>query len=74
MREFVIKNLGRMKYVLGIEVAHSQNGVIVSEHKYIIDLLAEIGFVNCQPEKTPIEVNHILNLNKDEHQTDRGNY
>ena len=72
MRELVIKNLGRMKYVLGIEVAHSQNGVIVSQQKYILDLLAEIGFVNCQPEKTLIEVNHILNLNKDEHQTDRG--
>ena len=72
MRELVIKNLGRMKYVLGIEVAHSQNGVIVSQEKYILDLLAEIGFVNYQPEKTLIEVNHILNLNKDEHQADRG--
>ena len=66
MREFVIKNLGRMKYFLGIEVAHSQNGVIVSQQKYILDLLAEIGFGKCQPEKTPIEVNHILNINKDE--------
>ena len=66
IREFVIKNLGMMKYFLGIEVAHSQNGVIVSQQKYIHDLLAEIGFTNCQPEETPIEVNHILNLNKDE--------
>ena len=41
MREFVVKILGRMKYFLGIEVAHSQNCVILSQQKYILDLLAE---------------------------------
>ena len=34
--------------------------------KYIPDLLAETGFTDCQPTKTPIEVNHRLNLNKND--------
>ena len=74
MRESAIKDLGRMKYFLGIEVAHSQNGVILSQHKYILDLLAETRFTDCQPTKTPITVNHKLNLNNDEQQTKTGNY
>ena len=31
MNEFAIKNLGRMKYFLGIEVAYSKNGIILSQ-------------------------------------------
>ena len=74
MNEFSIKNLGRMKYFLGIEVAYSKDGIILSQKKNILDLLTDIGFINCQPAKTPIEVNHKLTLNKDEQETDIGNY
>ena len=29
--EFVVKTLGRMKYFLGIEIAHSSHGLILSQ-------------------------------------------
>ena len=74
MREFTIKNLARMKYFLGIEVAHFKNEVMLSEQKYILDLLAEIGFIDCRLAKTPMEVNHKLNLNEDEQKTNAGDY
>ena len=54
MNEFDIKNLGRMKYFLGIEVAYYLNGIILSQQNYILDLLADIRFRECQPTKTPI--------------------
>ena len=47
MEEFAVKNLGPMKYFLGIEVAHSSNGIIFSQQKYIPDLLTETGFADC---------------------------
>ena len=74
MKEFAIKNLKRMKYILGIEIAHSSNGIILSQHKYNIDLLVEIDFTDCQPAKTPIEVNHRLALKEDEQETNIGNH
>ena len=74
MREFVIKNLGKMKYFLGIEVAHSKNGMMLSQQKYILDLLAETGFMDCRPAKIPIEVNHKLNLNEDEQKINAREY
>lgn len=37
--EFEIKELDRLKYFLGIEVAHSNKEIFISQHKYITDLL-----------------------------------
>ncbi|XP_058726625.1 uncharacterized mitochondrial protein AtMg00810-like [Vicia villosa] len=56
-KEFEIKTLGKLKYILGIEVAHSKKGIFISQHKYIIDLLKEIGKTTCKPASTPIDPN-----------------
>ena len=74
MSEFDKKILGKMKYFLGIEVAHSAHGILSSQQKYISDLLAETGFTGCQSTKTPIEVNHGLCLNNSEKQVAIGQH
>ena len=74
MSEFAIKNLGQMKFFLGIEVAHSTQGILLSQQKYILDLLTETGFFECQHVRTPIEVNHKLTLNECEEKVDIGRY
>ena len=66
IKEFAVKNLVPMKYFLGIEVAHSSKGIILSQQKYMIDLLTEIGFADSQPAKTPIEVKHGLTWTESE--------
>src|SRR6187200_855126 len=38
--EFEMKNLGRLKYFLGIEVLRSKQGIFISQKKYVLDLLA----------------------------------
>jgi Reverse transcriptase (RNA-dependent DNA polymerase) len=37
--EFEIKDLGELRYFLGIEVTQSKNGVVLSQQKYVLDLL-----------------------------------
>ncbi|RVX11272.1 Retrovirus-related Pol polyprotein from transposon RE1 [Vitis vinifera] len=37
--EFEVKDLGNLKYFLGMEVARSRKGIVVSQRKYILDLL-----------------------------------
>ncbi|KAM1408355.1 hypothetical protein ACFX2I_008888 [Malus domestica] len=61
-----MKELGELKYFLGIEVARSKHGIFQSQRKYVLDLLAETGMLDCKPVDTPIEQNHRLRLFPDQ--------
>ena len=41
--EVEIKDLGPLKYFLGMEFARSKEGIFVNQWKYVLDLLNEIG-------------------------------
>jgi len=58
--EFEMKNLRGFKYFLGIEVARSKQDIFLSEQKYVLDLLCEVGMLDCKPADTPIVQNHKL--------------
>lgn len=63
---FEIKDLGRINCFLGIEVAQAKDGIVISQHKHIKDLLKEIGLLGYKPVETPIEQNHKLRDSKEE--------
>nr|XP_016446370.1 PREDICTED: uncharacterized mitochondrial protein AtMg00810-like [Nicotiana tabacum] len=58
--EFEIKDLGKLQYFLGIEVARSKRGIFISQRKYILDLLKETDMIGCRPAESPVESNHKL--------------
>ena len=56
--EFDMKQLGDVKYILGIKVARSKHGIFLSQRKYVLYLLAKTRMLRCKPIDTPIEQNH----------------
>ena len=73
-KEFEIKDLGKLKYFLGIEVARSKQGIFISKHKYVIDLLRKTGMMASKPVANPIEQNHRLSEALGEKKVDRKMY
>ncbi|RVW88631.1 Retrovirus-related Pol polyprotein from transposon RE1 [Vitis vinifera] len=54
---FQTKGLGKLKYFLGIEIAQSSSGVVISQRKYALDILEETGMLDCKPVDTPMDPN-----------------
>jgi hypothetical protein len=72
--EFEMKDLGNLKYFLGIEVARGRDGIFLCQRKYVLDLLAETGMLDCKPISTPIEQNHRLAEYPDQNPTNQSRY
>ena len=58
--KFNIKDLGSLKYFLGIEVVRTGDDLCLSQRKYCLELLKEFGLLGCKPVSTPIEPNYVI--------------
>ena len=71
---FQTKDLGKLKYFLGIEVAQWNSGVVISQRKYTLDKLTDTGLLDCKPADTPMDLNVKLVLSQGELLRDPGRY
>jgi len=59
---FHMKDLGTLKYFLGIEVARNLEGIFLCQRKYALDILSEVGLLGAKPASIPVEQHHRLAL------------
>ncbi|KAK2993286.1 hypothetical protein RJ640_022125 [Escallonia rubra] len=57
-KEFKIRDLGKLKYFLRIDVARSKEGIFVSQQKYVLDLLKET--VRGGPSSRSSKGSHVV--------------
>ncbi|KAM2733441.1 hypothetical protein EV2_036866 [Malus domestica] len=72
--EFEMKDLGPLKYFLGIEVSRCKSGIFLSQRKYVLDLLEETGMTACKPVSTPLAEGMKLGIDQNQVPVDKGRY
>lgn len=53
--QFKLKDLGNLKYFLGLEIARSSTGIILSYCHYTLQLFEDTGFLASKPALIPMD-------------------
>ena len=71
---FQTKDLGKLKYFMGIKITQSSSGVVLSQRKYALDILEETGMLDYKPVDSPMDPNVKLVPGQGESLGDLGRY
>uniref|UniRef100_A0A453NYS8 Reverse transcriptase Ty1/copia-type domain-containing protein n=1 Tax=Aegilops tauschii subsp. strangulata TaxID=200361 RepID=A0A453NYS8_AEGTS len=74
--EFALKDLGDLHFFLGIEVKKHEDGLHLSQEKYVADPVRRVGLQGCKPSPTPLSSSEKLSLTEGDllNQEDNTNY
>ncbi|GJV19798.1 ribonuclease H-like domain-containing protein [Tanacetum coccineum] len=64
-QEFAMTDLGPLNYFLGVSVTRDSSGLFLSQKKYAVELLEKAHMVNCNPSRTPVDIESKLGADGD---------
>ncbi|XP_015159271.1 uncharacterized mitochondrial protein AtMg00810-like [Solanum tuberosum] len=62
--QFKIKDLGRLHYFLELEILYKDDGILISQRKFVLDLLKEFSCDHSTPLSSPLDPNVKLRANE----------
>ncbi|GJV90128.1 putative ribonuclease H-like domain-containing protein [Tanacetum coccineum] len=57
---FQMSSMGELTFFLGLQVMQKDDGIFISQDKYVADILKKFDFVTVKTASTPIETNKAL--------------
>lgn len=71
---FSLKDLGNLSYFLGMEATRTEKRLLLTQTKYITDLLHRTNMTNAKPVSTPMSATQVLTLTDGSPLTDPTSY
>jgi hypothetical protein len=72
--EFEMSLLGELSFFLGLQIHQSNQGIFISQTKYIIEMLKRFRMEDCKPVITPMQTSCKLRKDDDSKSTDQRQY
>jgi hypothetical protein len=72
--EFEMSLLGELSFFLGLQIRQSNQGIFISQTKYIREMLKRFGMEDCKPVITPMQTSCKLSKDDDSKSTDHRKY
>ncbi|GJU06996.1 putative ribonuclease H-like domain-containing protein [Tanacetum coccineum] len=64
-KRFQMSSMGELTFFLGLQVKQQPDGIFISQHKYVADILKKFDFCSIKTATTPIEPNKPLVKDED---------
>ncbi|GKC40410.1 putative ribonuclease H-like domain-containing protein [Tanacetum coccineum] len=69
-KRFQISFMGELTFFLGLQVQHKEDGIFISQDKYVTDILKKFDFVTVKTISTPIQTNKALLKDEEDEDVD----
>ncbi|GJS79616.1 putative ribonuclease H-like domain-containing protein [Tanacetum coccineum] len=64
-KRFQMSSMGELTFFLGLQVKQKEDGIFISQDKYVGEILKKFGFSSIRTASTPIETNKALTKDED---------
>ncbi|GJZ91107.1 putative ribonuclease H-like domain-containing protein [Tanacetum coccineum] len=69
-KKFQMSSMGELTFFLGLQVKQKEDGVFISQDKYVTEILKKFGFTDVKTASTPIETQKPLLKDEDSEEVD----
>ncbi|GKB54014.1 putative ribonuclease H-like domain-containing protein, partial [Tanacetum coccineum] len=64
-RKFQMSSMGELTFFLGLQVKQKDDGIFISQDKYVTEILKKFGFTDVKTASTPMETQKLLLKDED---------
>ncbi|GJT74417.1 putative ribonuclease H-like domain-containing protein, partial [Tanacetum coccineum] len=69
-KKFQMSSTGELTFFLGLQVKQKEDGIFISQNKYVTEILKKFGFTDFKTASTPLETQKLLLKDEDGKEVD----